>query len=42
MAQLAYTHGGQSWSSVGVYHSSVRKLMTTKPKPSVVIYSHHQ
>lgn len=38
MAQLAYTHGGQSWSSVGVYHSNVRKLATTNEKPSVVIY----
>jgi hypothetical protein len=37
IAQLAYTHRGQSWSSVGVYHSSVRKFMTTKPKPVSVI-----
>ena len=27
-----------SWSSVGLYHRSVRKFMTTKLKPERVIY----
>ena len=35
--QEAYTHGGQSWSRVGLYHSMVRKLMMTKLKPERVI-----
>jgi hypothetical protein len=38
MAHVKYTHGGQSVSRVGVYHSSVRTLMTTKLKPVRVIY----
>jgi hypothetical protein len=38
IAQLAYTHGGQSWSSDGLYQSRVRKLTTTKAKPVRVIY----
>lgn len=38
IAQLRYTHGGQSVSSVGLYHSIVRKLITTKLKPESVIY----
>jgi hypothetical protein len=39
MAQVKYTHGGQSVSSVGLYHSKVRTLITTKLKPVRVIYA---
>ncbi len=38
MAQEAYTHFGISWSSVGLYHSNVKKFRTTKLNPDIVIY----
>ena len=38
IAQLAYIQGGQSWSSVGLYHSNVRKLTITKPNPERVTW----
>ena len=37
IAQEAYTHGGMSWSRVGLYHNKVKKFTTTKLKPESVI-----
>lgn len=37
MEKDQYTHGGISWSIVGLYHSMVRKFMMTKLKPERVI-----
>ncbi len=37
IAQLAYTHGGQSVSMPGLYHITVRKLSTTNRNPVRVI-----
>ena len=37
-AQEAYTQGGISVSIPGLYHSIVRKFMTTKLKPERVIW----
>ena len=37
IAQLAYTHGGQSVSKVGVYHNNVKMLTITKQNPNKVI-----